>query len=73
MYQPVEAPYAFDERKSQFVTPVAHPQLCGSWPGNEWPDASAEQAGRPVNLCASSPAVYPGELWSCSDQSAGLR
>lgn len=73
MSQLGEAPYAYDERKNQAVPAAAHPQLCGSWPGDEWPDVSAEQAGRPVNLCASFPAVYPGEVWFCAEQSAVLR
>jgi hypothetical protein len=67
MYQPVEAPQAYDERISQAASPAAHPQLCGSWPGDEWPDASGEQSGGPVNLCAGSPVVYPCDLWSGQD------
>jgi hypothetical protein len=71
MYQPVEAPHAYNERRDQAISPAAHPQLCGSWPGDEWPDASGQPSGGPVNLCAGSPVVYPAELWSCPDQPSG--
>lgn len=70
MYQPVEAQQESNVRLFQEASPAAHPQLCGSWPGDEWPEVPGEQPGGPVNLCAGSPGVYAYELWFCSLQKA---
>lgn len=38
--------------QSQAVNVAAYPQLCGSWPGDEWPkDDLIEQRGDFVELC----------------------
>ena len=39
--------------QSQAVNVAAYPQLCGSWPGDEWPENILfEQHADSVELCA---------------------
>lgn len=65
MYRPVKLQQEANESLFQGVSPTALPQLCGSWPGDEWPEAPDEQPGGPANLCAGSPGVYAYEMWLC--------
>ena len=43
---------------------AAYPQLCGSWPGDDWPEEKElEPRGDFAALCACSPIEYEGEIW----------
>ncbi|HEY1351339.1 MAG TPA: hypothetical protein VGF67_17090 [Ktedonobacteraceae bacterium] len=63
MYRPVKLQQEASESLFQGASPAIHPQLCGSWPGDEWPDGPDEEAGGPASLCAGSPGVYAYEMW----------
>lgn len=74
MYQSVEAQQESANEVCQPASLAAHPQLCGAWPGDEWPGALGELSGEPVDLCASSLGTDACEPWSCQDQpSSALR
>jgi hypothetical protein len=45
--------------QSQVVNVAAYPQLCGSWPGDEWPeDILFGQYADSAELCAELPGEY---------------
>lgn len=64
MYQQVEAEQDFSERAFQEASPPAYPQLCGSWPGDEWPedDVSGDRYSDHANLCLFAESAREG--WS---------
>lgn len=68
MYQSVEVQQESANEAGQQASLAAHPQLCGDWPGDEWPGALGEPPGGPVDLCASSSSIDAHEAWSCSKQ-----
>lgn len=44
---------------------AAYPQLCGSWPGDGWPeDILLEQRDDLIDRCAAEHIECPGEMWT---------
>jgi len=63
MDQQLEAQPESNEGACQEVSPAAYPQLCGSWPGDEWPEDAPENWHSDLaNFCLS--AEYAREAWA---------
>jgi hypothetical protein len=64
MDQQVEVQREFNARAFQEVSPAAYPQLCGSWPGEEWPedDRAGDRQNALAHFCL--PAEYAREVWA---------
>jgi hypothetical protein len=65
MDQQIEVQQEFNARAFQEVSPAAYPQLCGSWPGDEWPEddiSSSDWQNALAHFCL--PAEYACEVWA---------
>lgn len=55
-----------DDEASPQVYAANHPQLCGSWPNDEWPaDVLIYQHGEFIDLCSAPHVEYAHEIGAC--------
>jgi hypothetical protein len=62
MHHEAKAQQEFSVDALQHISVAAYPQLCGSWPGDEWPEEVLFEPNDAFScLCAASQNEYPGE------------